>query len=434
MQGTRRYTAAFNAARRLRALRGRPLQQAGMSIPNVPVSTHWSRPRWMLAALLGSLGTIGPFAVDTYLPAFAGIAQSLSASPLQMQQTLSAYLLGIAVMNLFHGALSDGFGRRPVILAGIGVFALASVGCALADNIGTLVAWRVLQGLSGGAGMVVSRAIVRDLFDAVDAQRMMSQMTLFFGVAPAVAPMIGGLLFVHLGWASIFWFLAGVSLLVWLSCAAWLPETLAPERRQSLKVRPLLRGYWGLLSDARFVTLVLVSVLPFNGFFLYILSSPEWLGTHLRLAPTQFYVYFMLSIGCVMAGAWVCGRLAGRVPKRRQVRWGFMVMAVAAFGNVALNALFTAHAGWALLPVTLYAFGWSLMTPLVTLMLLDLAPERRGLASSLQTGLGAAVNAVVAGVVAPAVMHGTRSLALAAAALFALGLLAWAWVGRRMPE
>ena len=388
----------------------------------------------MLAALLGSLGTIGPFAVDTYLPAFAGIAQSLAASPVQMQQTLSAYLLGIAVMNLFHGALSDGFGRRPVILTGIGVFALASVGCALADDIGALVAWRVLQGLSGGAGMVVSRAVVRDLFDAVESQRMMSQMTLFFGVAPALAPVIGGLLFVHLGWASIFWFLAGVSLLLWLSCAAWLPETLPPERRQSLHLGPLLRGYWSLLSSARFVALVLVSVLPFNGFFLYILSSPEWLGTHLQLAPTQFFIYFVLSIGCVMAGAWMCGRLAGRVPKRRQVRWGFTIMALTVLCNVVLNSLFTAHVSWALLPVTLYAFGWSLMTPLVTLMLLDLSPQRRGLASSLQTGLGAAVNGVVAGVLAPAVMHSTRSLAGAAAMLFAGGLLAWLWVGRRLPE
>jgi DHA1 family bicyclomycin/chloramphenicol resistance-like MFS transporter len=388
----------------------------------------------MLAALLGSLGTIGPFAVDTYLPAFAGIAQSLAASPVQMQQTLSAYLLGIAVMNLFHGALSDGYGRRPVILAGMGVFALASVGCALADSIGTLVAWRVLQGLSGGAGMVVARAIVRDLFDAVEAQRMLSHMTLFFGVAPALAPMIGGLLFVHLGWAAIFWFLAAVGLLLWLSCLAWLPETLPPQRRQSLRLGPLLRGYWGLSSNPRFVALVAVSVLPFNGFFLYVLSSPEWLGTHLRLQPTQFFVYFVMSIACVMAGAWVCGRLAGRVPKRRQVRWGFAIMATMALGNVLLNLAREPHVSWALLPVTLYAFGWSLMTPLVSVMLLDLAPERRGLAASLQAGLGAAVNGVVAGVIAPAVMHGTRSLALAAAGLFGLGLLAWLWVQRRLPE
>jgi DHA1 family bicyclomycin/chloramphenicol resistance-like MFS transporter len=241
-------------------------------------------------------------------------------------------------------------------------------------------------------------------------------------------------LFVHLGWASIFWFLAAVGLLLWLCCAAWLPETLPPERRQSLRIGPLLRGYWALVSSARFITLVLVSVLPFNGFFLYVLSSPQWLGTHLGLAPTQFYVYFVMSIGCVMAGAWVCGRLAGRVARRRQIRWGFQIMALTAFGNVILNLAFDAHVAWALLPVTLYAFGWSLMTPLVTVMLLDLSPARRGLASSLQAGLGAAVNGVVAGVISPAAMHGTRSLALAAAALFAGGLLAWLWVRRRLPE
>jgi MFS transporter, DHA1 family, multidrug resistance protein len=311
----------------------------------------------MLAALLGSLGTLGPFAVDTYLPAFAGIAQALSASPVQMQQTLSAYLFGIALMNLFHGALSDGFGRKPVVLAGIGVFALASLGCALSSSIGELIGWRVLQGLSGGAGMVVGRAIVRDLFDAVDAQRMMSHMTLFFGVAPALAPLIGGVLFTQLGWAAIFWFLAAIALALWLSCAAWLPETLPPARRQSVRLAPLLRGYAAQLRDVRFIVLVLASVLPFNGFFLYVLSSPEWLGHHLGLRPTQFFIYFLLSIACVMVGAWLCGRLAGRVPRRRQVRWGFSIMAAMALLNVALNLTWSANVWWALWPVTLYAFG-----------------------------------------------------------------------------
>src|SRR5262245_3587558 len=121
-------------------------------------TTHWSRPRWMLAALLASLGTIGPFAVDTYLPAFAGIAQSLAASPLQMQQTLSAYLLGIAVMNLFHGALSDGFGRRPVILAGIGVFALASIGSGLWRKVGEIVLWLVVAVHADGLAMMLGLA------------------------------------------------------------------------------------------------------------------------------------------------------------------------------------------------------------------------------------------------------------------------------------
>ena len=157
----------------------------------------WRGPRWKLAVLLACLGMLGPFSIDTYMPAFSGIARSLGATPVQMQQTLSAYLFGFALMNLFHGALSDSLGRRPVVLWGIGVFTLASVGCALSQTIGQLVFFRALQGMSAGAGMVVSRAIIRDMFPPADAQRVMSQVTIYFGVAPAVAPLVGGWLFVQ---------------------------------------------------------------------------------------------------------------------------------------------------------------------------------------------------------------------------------------------
>src|SRR3954470_15883153 len=170
----------------------------------------WTAPRWALAGLLALLGMLGPFSIDTYIPAFSGIAKALDASPAAMQQTLSAYLFGFAFMNLFHGALSDSFGRRPVVLWGIGVFAIASAGCALSQNIGQLVFFRALQGLSTGAGIVVSRAVIRDMFPPDQAQKVMSQVTIFFGVAPALAPIVGGTLFVHAGWHSIFWFLVAV--------------------------------------------------------------------------------------------------------------------------------------------------------------------------------------------------------------------------------
>ena len=174
----------------------------------------WRGPRWTLALLLAGMGTLGPFSIDTYLPAFAGIAANIGATPAQMQQTLSSYLLGFALMNLFHGALADSFGRRPVVLAGLAVFTLASAGCALSGSIVELVVFRTLQGMSAGAGMVVSRAIIRDMFAPADAQRMMSQVTIYFGIAPAIAPVIGGFLFVHAAWSSIFWFLAAVGALL----------------------------------------------------------------------------------------------------------------------------------------------------------------------------------------------------------------------------
>src|SRR6185312_1359316 len=169
----------------------------------------WHAPYWALAVLLAVLGMLGPFSIDTYIPAFSGIAASIGATPAQMQQTLSAYLFGFAFMNLFHGALSDSFGRRPVVLWGLAVFTVASLGCALSQTIGQLVLFRALQGLSTGAGIVVSRAVVRDMFAPADAQKVMSQITIYFGVAPAIAPILGGLLFVHLGWHSVFWFLVG---------------------------------------------------------------------------------------------------------------------------------------------------------------------------------------------------------------------------------
>jgi DHA1 family bicyclomycin/chloramphenicol resistance-like MFS transporter len=134
-----------------------------------------ARPALGPGADAGRLGTLGPFSIDTYLPAFDGIARTLGATPLQMQQTLSAYLFGFAAMNLFHGALADSFGRRPVILGGLVVFTLASVGCALTPSIGGLIFFRALQGMSTGAGMVVSRAIIRDMFAPADAQRVMSR-------------------------------------------------------------------------------------------------------------------------------------------------------------------------------------------------------------------------------------------------------------------
>lgn len=398
--------------------------------PNAP--DLWRGPRWTLALLLACLGMIGPFSIDTYLPAFAGIAVSLDATPLHMQQTLSAYLFGFAVMNLFHGALADSFGRRPVVLWGLALFTLASVGCALAPTIGTLVFFRTVQGISAGAGIVVARAIIRDMFAPDEAQRVMSQVTIFFGMAPAIAPLVGGALFVHFNWQAIFWLLALIGAALWVVNWRRLPETLHASQVQPFEVRHLMRGYWQLGADPRFLALALASGVPFNGMFLYVLSAPAWLGGHLQLAPTEFFWFFCLSIGGIMGGAWWSGHLAGRLAPRAQIRRGFTVMALAAGVNVLLNAtLATPHWAWALPPVALFSFGWALMVPVVTLKVLDLAPERRGMASSLQAFVGSSANGLVAGVIAPLVMHSTLALALTSMAFLAIGLVAWQWVKRR---
>jgi DHA1 family bicyclomycin/chloramphenicol resistance-like MFS transporter len=391
----------------------------------------WTAPRWALALLLACLGMLGPFAVDTYLPAFGSMQRALDASPAQMQQTLAAYLAGFALMNLFHGALADSFGRRPVILWGVAAFTLASVGCALSQTIWQLVLFRAVQGLATGAGIVVSRAVIRDMFPPAEAQRVMSQVTIFFAVAPAVAPLIGAQVYVHLGWQAVFWFLAAIGLALWLANWRLLPETLHKDVMQPFNVRNLLAGYATLLGDRRFILLALASGVPFNGMFLYVLSAPAFLGEVLGLQPTQFFWFFCCTVAGIMGGAWVSGRLAGTIKPRRQIRHGFVIMVAVSLVNVAAHALLPPQPAWALPLIGVFAFGWSLMVPVVTLMVLDLAPQRRGLASSLQAVIGSVANALVAGVLSPLVMHSALALAVASSGLMVVGLASW-WLFTRL--
>jgi len=392
----------------------------------------WRAPRWALAVLLACLGMLGPFSIDTYLPAFTGIARSIGATPVEMQQTLSAYLFGFAVMNLFHGSLSDSFGRRPVVLWGVALFTLASAGCALSQNIGQLVFFRALQGISAGAGIVVSRAVIRDMFPPADAQRVMSQVTIYFGAAPAIAPIIGGFLFVHSDWHSIFWFLTAIGVALWIANYRLLPETLHMTHRQAFNVRNLMRGYWELGTSPRFLTLALASGIPFNGMFLYVLSAPVFLGDILGLGPGEFFWFFLLTISGIMGGAWLSGRLAGRIKPKHQIRHGFVIMLLVSLANLGLNLVFEPHVGWALLPIAIFAFGWALMVPVVTLLVLDLVPERRGMASSFQAFIGSMANGIVAGVIAPLVMHSAVGLAVASLLMMSIGVFAWIWVKPRV--
>lgn len=377
---------------------------------------------------------LGPFSIDTYLPAFSGIAQSLGATPVQMQQTLSAYLFGFAFMSLFHGAISDSLGRRPVVLWGLAAFTLASMGCALSQSIGQLVFFRAMQGLTTGAGIVVARAVVRDMFDPTQAQKVMSQITIYFGVAPAIAPIIGGWLFVHAGWHSVFWFLTAVGVILWIANYKLLPETLHLSHRQPFKAKSLMQAYWQLGLDPRFLLLALASGVPFNGMFLYVLSAPAFLGESLGLAPTQFFWFFVMTISGIMAGAWVSGRMAGRLEPKQQIKYGFIIMLLIAVVNLIANLLFKAHVAWAIFPIAIFAFGWAMMVPVITLLVLDLYPARRGMASSLQAFVGSSANGLVAGLIAPLIMHSTVLMALASLLMMCVGLFAWLVVRRQWPE
>ncbi|MEQ1515492.1 MAG: multidrug effflux MFS transporter, partial [Usitatibacteraceae bacterium] len=363
--------------------------------------------------------------VDTYMPAFSGMSQDLHATTLEMQQTLSVYLGAFAFMFLFHGALSDSYGRKPVILVGLTIFGLASIGCALSQTIGQLILFRALQGASVGAGMVVGRAMIRDLFEDTDAQKMMSMVTLWFGLAPAVAPILGGHLYTWFGWQSIFWFMAVVTLILIVMSHFGFHETLPEERRHSFRPRPLLLGYREVGASPKFLLLSLAVGLNFNGFFLYILSAPVFLPEHLHLGPQEYAWLFLPGISGIMTGAYLSGRAAGKQKPQKTVAHAYYFMGAAALVNLVYSLLLPPEIPWAVVPIFFYALGSAMAMPSISLRVLDLFPTRRGMAASLMGFVSGVVNTVVAGLVSPAVSHSPKWLAFGMAAILAGGFFCW---------
>jgi len=385
----------------------------------MPASSPW------LAPVLAALAAIGPFAIDTYLPAFPQIAAGLAASELEVQQTLTAYMATFAFMVLWHGALADRFGRRRVILVSMVLFAAASLVCALAPSIGWLWLGRALQGLSGGAGMVVGRAVIRDLYDGVQAQRLMARVMTIFAIAPAIAPMIGGLLLALAGWRAIFVFLALFSGTLAYLTWRFLPETLPVAARHALHPLSLGRAYGQVLGSAAFMLLAASVALNFNGFFLYVLSAPAFLIGHLGLGPQQFGWLFMPAVAGMMGGSALSGRVAGRWPPRRTIAIGFAVMVAAALANLLVAALIAPRVPWSVLPIAIYTFGMALAMPNLTLIALDRFPARRGLASSCQSFLQVGINSLTAGALAPLLWRSPLTLAAGMAGFLGLGALAF---------
>jgi MFS transporter, DHA1 family, multidrug resistance protein len=390
------------------------------------MQTNRKIPHWLLILILATMSTMGPFAIDTYLPSFEAIEKDLHATPFQLQQTLSFFLGASAFMGLFHGALSDSFGRRKVVLTGLFIFAIASVGCALANSIGMLLFFRALQGMSSGVGMIVGRAIIRDTQSGAEAQRMMSMVTMIFGFAPAVAPIIGGYLHTAFGWHSVFWFITGFSIFVWVLSALYLPESLPQDKRQSFHPAPLLKNYYKVLKNRKFLLLSFASACNFSAFFLYIVSAPAFVLKLLKLSETQFGWLFIPTISGMIIGAFISGRIAGKYAFNQVVKMGFVVMLLAAIINVGYNYFATQMTiPWAVLPLTLFNIGLQLTLPVVSILIIDIFPANRGLASSLQASISVLMMGVVAGTLSALVAHSGLWMALSQAALMACGFTCW---------
>ncbi|MCP5267417.1 MAG: multidrug effflux MFS transporter [Zoogloeaceae bacterium] len=379
------------------------------------------------ALLLAALSALGPFSIDTYLPSFPEMAEKLNASPLQVQQTLTAYLIPFAAMALWHGAISDALGRRRVILWALGLFGLASFGCIFATRIEHLWLLRALQGISAGAGIVISRAIVRDLYDGAAAQKLMSHVAITFALAPAIAPVIGGWLQSWFGWRSVFFFLTLLTSALLYASWRWLPETLPPEKRQSLHPGYLARTYRKVLSTPSFLAATAAVALNFVGFFIYVLSAPVFLMQHLGVSEREFLWLFGPAMSGLMLGSWASGRFAGKLTPMQCIVRGYVVMALAALLNLGISFGLAPGLPWSVLPLFVYTTGMALAMPSLTLLALDPFVSERGLAASCQTFLQAGFNGLAAGLIAPLLWGSTGTLALGMTGMASAGAMA-TWV------
>lgn len=379
----------------------------------------------LLAPLLAGMAMVGPFSIDAFFPAFRAMEAELGVTPAVMQQSLSLYLFAYAAMSLLHGPLSDAYGRRGVIIWAMLLFAAATAGCALATSFEMLLAFRALQGICAGAGMVVGRAIIRDRYDGADAQRLMSQVSFIFGFAPAIAPIIGGFVLGAAGWRAIFWLLAAFTVALVLASLAALPETHPRERRTRFALRPLLHTYRAVAGDHRYLLLGFAASLNFCAIFTYIASAPAVVLNILRLSETEFAWLFVPIIGGMMIGSVLSARLAGRVDARGTVRLGFSLMAAGTVLNLAGSLLLTPTVPWFVLPVGVIGMGVTLAFPTFTLLMLDRFPAVRGAAASVQATISLGMSGLVAGLVAPMVDGSALALASTAMLLSLSGYGLW---------
>ncbi|MES2192701.1 MAG: multidrug effflux MFS transporter [Pseudomonadota bacterium] len=264
------------------------------------------------ALVLGLLSAIGPFAIDMYLPALPSIGQSLGASMNAVQASLMAFFISLGIGQIIYGPVSDMVGRKAPLYFGMVLFAVGSVGCALAPDIQTLVILRFIQGLGASAGMVIPRAVVRDLHTGHDAARIMSLLMLVFSVSPILAPLAGSLLIEFIGWRSVFWAVTVAAALGLALIATSLPETRPPEERIGSSFGSALKGYGVLLRDRHFLGLVFIGAFGISSFFAYLANSSFILIDHYGLSPRQYSLAFAANAASFIGVSQFTGKLGKR--------------------------------------------------------------------------------------------------------------------------
>ncbi|MEZ8825137.1 Bcr/CflA family multidrug efflux MFS transporter [Vibrio amylolyticus] len=354
---------------------------------------------FMLFAVLGAIGALTPLAIDMYLPAMPAIAKDLGVTAGEVQFTLTAYLAGFAIGQLFHGPFADSFGRRPVLLVGIVLFAIASVISATTTGIEALTYVRFAQGFAGAAAAVVIQALVRDMFDREDFARAMSFVTLVMTIAPLLAPMIGGYLAIWFGWRSIFAVLAVFAIIV-IALVVWkIPETLAIDKRHPLRLGTTLRNYAGLFRNPTAMGLIFSGSFSFAGMFAFLTAGAFVYIDIFGVRPDQFGYLFGLNIVAMIIMTAINGRLVKKVGSHAMMRLGLTIQLIAGLGLLVGWMLDLGL--WGTVPFVVMFIGTiSTIGSNSMGLLLSGYPNMAGTASSLagtlRFGTGSVIGAIVA--------------------------------------
>jgi DHA1 family bicyclomycin/chloramphenicol resistance-like MFS transporter len=375
-----------------------------------------------MVLLIGALSAFAPLSIDMYLPGLPAIATDLGATPAEVQLTLTACLVGLALGQLVAGPLSDTFGRRRPLLIGLAMYTIASLLCAVAPTVWGLIALRVLQGIGGAAGIVIARAVVRDHFAGSDAARFFALTMLVNGLAPILAPIIGGQLLLITTWQGVFVVLGAIGAVLFVATWFRLRESLPPERRRSGRLADVARTYRGLVTDRGFMSYVLASALAFAAMFGYISASPFIIEDVFGQSPQVFSVFFAVNALGIVVMSQVSGQLVRRVAPARILLTGLVI---AAMGGVML--IIAAVAGLGLFGVAVGFFmvvsSYGLVAPNAAALALADQPHQAGSASAL---LGAS-QFLVGAAAAPLVsLGGTTSVVPMAAVI---GGLTWVALG-----
>jgi DHA1 family bicyclomycin/chloramphenicol resistance-like MFS transporter len=301
--------------------------------------------------LLGAMIGLGPLSIDMYLPSFPTIEREFGSASGSLQLTLATYFVGLALGQAFYGPISDRFGRKPPLYFGLTLFVLAAIGCALSTSVAELATFRLLQGLGGCAAMVVTMAIIRDCATGAAAARLFSRLILVMGIAPIVAPLLGGWVLTQFGWRALFLLLATGGTLALIGMHFLLKETRNPAHVVPLSVPSVLRSYGQLLTDRSFVGYALVGGMAITGMFAYIAGSPFVLIEIYGVKAQNFGWFFGANAAGFILGSQINGRLVGRFGSTRVLHRAVVIPAVA---GVALAAL--AFSGW--LPLPLLSIGF----------------------------------------------------------------------------